>query len=43
MATDCYDISAIWQSIQKSNGIAVNPESLFDIQVKRLHEYSGNI
>jgi starch phosphorylase len=25
--------------IQKSNGIAVNPESLFDIQVKRLHEY----
>lgn len=25
--------------IQKTNGIQVNPESLFDIQVKRLHEY----
>ncbi len=25
--------------IQQQNGIVVNPESLFDIQVKRLHEY----
>lgn len=25
--------------IQKQNGIVVNPESLFDIQAKRIHEY----
>eukprot|EP00918_Siedleckia_nematoides_P027728 GHVU01059686.1.p1 GENE.GHVU01059686.1~~GHVU01059686.1.p1 ORF type:complete len:912 (-),score=150.25 GHVU01059686.1:151-2814(-) len=27
------------QHIQKSNGVIVNPSALFDIQVKRIHEY----
>lgn len=25
--------------IQKNNGVTVNPDSIFDVQVKRLHEY----
>ena len=27
------------QHIQRSNGVSVNPKALFDIQVKRIHEY----
>jgi starch phosphorylase len=27
------------QLIQKSTGVEVNPESMFDVQVKRIHEY----
>ncbi len=29
--------------IQRHNGIAVNPDSLFDIQVKRIHEYKRQL
>jgi len=29
--------------IEKANGIRVNPESLFDVQVKRLHEYKRQL
>lgn len=29
--------------IQKSNGITVDPNSLFDVQVKRLHEYKRQL
>lgn len=29
--------------IQKNNGIIVDPESLFDVQIKRLHEYKRQL
>ncbi|MBR6646649.1 MAG: glycogen/starch/alpha-glucan phosphorylase [Clostridia bacterium] len=31
------------QYIEKANGIKVNPDSMFDIQVKRLHEYKRQL
>jgi starch phosphorylase len=34
---------ALADYIYKNNGIAINPESLFDVQVKRFHEYKRQL
>jgi starch phosphorylase len=34
---------ALGDYINKTNGVAVNPDSMFDIQVKRIHEYKRQL